>query len=268
MTSKPKVVFIYTHSFPELWEDGLHAALVLLESKFEIHKLNLDGVDEDKWGNVPKADCYLGWGGFGSVPDRVLRGIKGKRGLLIGGNLVPPFQIQDYDVLFYETEWYKSQLERHRNLVHAFGVNTEIFRKPKERQEKYWDYVGFGAYANWKRWEMMIEKKGKRLVVGDYQRDNEPESFAIVSKLVKGGVMVSDKVHPRELVKLLWMTKTAYLPAMVIGGGERAVLEARACGLGVEVEGDNPKLQELLKSPVYDHHYYAKQLEKGVRSII
>lgn len=43
-------------------------------------------------------------------------------------------------------------------------------------------------------------------------------------------------------------------------GGERVVLEARQLGVDVQIEGDNPKLKELLSSPVYDHSYYAEQL--------
>ncbi len=34
-----------------------------------------------------------------------------------------------------------------------------------------------------------------------------------------------------------------YIPCTVDGGGERAVLEAKAAGAVVEVEADNPKLQ-------------------------
>ena len=51
-----------------------------------------------------------------------------------------------------------------------------------------------------------------------------------------------------------------YVPDDVLGGGERAVLEARALGVRAVVEPDNPKLAELLGSPVYDHAYHAAQL--------
>ena len=32
----------------------------------------------------------------------------------------------------------------------------------------------------------------------------------------------------------------------------------------MEVEDDNPKLRELLGSPIYDHAYYAAQLDYGL----
>ena len=71
-------------------------------------------------------------------------------------------------------------------------------------------------------------------------------------------------VEPKKLMCLYNLASTVYIPADVMGGGERAVLEARACGRHVEVSEDNPKLQELLTCPIWDHHYYAYQLEKGI----
>ena len=64
------------------------------------------------------------------------------------------------------------------------------------------------------------------------------------------------------------LSKNVYIPANIIGGGERAVLEARACNIPVEVEDDNPKLKELLYSPILDHHYYARQIEKGIHAVL
>lgn len=54
------------------------------------------------------------------------------------------------------------------------------------------------------------------------------------------------------------------MPDDVLGGGERAILEARSLGVEVEIESDNPKLAELLDSPIYDHLYYAAQLRFGL----
>jgi hypothetical protein len=58
--------------------------------------------------------------------------------------------------------------------------------------------------------------------------------------------------------------KAVYVPDDVLGGGERAVLEARSLGVDVVIEEDNPKLAELLDSPIYDHAYYATQLSFGI----
>ena len=40
-----------------------------------------------------------------------------------------------------------------------------------------------------------------------------------------------------------------------------------ADGCKIEIEKDNPKLQELLVSPLWDHKEYAKRLEKGIQSV-
>jgi hypothetical protein len=114
----------------------------------------------------------------------------------------------------------------------------------------------------------MSHKSGNRLVVGDYQTDNENESGVIALELIKHGVMVSDQVNPFDLVNYLHWSRTAYVPAELIGGGERFVLEARSCGLQVEVEDDNPKLKELLDCPIYDQFYYRDQLKKGIMSVL
>jgi hypothetical protein len=61
-----------------------------------------------------------------------------------------------------------------------------------------------------------------------------------------------------------------YLPSVEIGGGERAALEALACGAAVMVEPDNAKLVGLLQaqsrpgSKRWDQFYYANQLAQGV----
>lgn len=56
-----------------------------------------------------------------------------------------------------------------------------------------------------------------------------------------------------------------FMPDALRGGGERAVLEARLLGVEVEVAEDNPKLAELVTSPIYDHAYYARKLLYGVQ---
>lgn len=60
------------------------------------------------------------------------------------------------------------------------------------------------------------------------------------------------------------LSKTAVVPCETWGGGERAVLEARACGLEVEVNPANAKLLELLNvQPIPDEYTYAEGLQRG-----
>lgn len=86
----------------------------------------------------------------------------------------------------------------------------------------------------------------------------------IIMDLLMAGVAVSDMVPAEVLAKMYQMSGCVYIPAEEIGGGERSVLEARACERPVEVESDNTKLQELLTCPIWDEKYYAYQLKQGI----
>lgn len=265
--NKPKLLFVYDHKYPETWMDGLWAALNLLEEDFYITKENLQL--NNRSGVNP--DFVLGWGGFNSPVDQYLNRFKvngykiPKKGLCIGGNAFPYYE--GYDVLFYETEWTKKYLKLPENSVHAFGINSDIYNQPNLPFPLIWDYIGVGSLSNWKRWEKMIDKKGIKLVVGEYQKENSAESGNIANHLLSNNVMVSNMVNPYDLSNFYHWSRTAYIPADINGGGERAVLEARACGLKVEIE-DNPKLEELLTSPIWDEKYYAEQLKKGILSVL
>lgn len=268
--NKPKVLFVYDHKKPEYWMDGLWSALNLLEEDFEVYKYNFSVPLKDTL-DYRSADFILGWGAFNSQVDIHLQnGVYNvKKGLCIAGNTFPPTGADSYDVLFYETKWYRPQINFHPNIVHAFGVNTDIFFKPDIPTPIIWDYISVGAFASWKRFDMMKNKKGTRLVIGEYQKDNEQESGSITLDLLKSGIMVSDMVHPFDLAHYYQFSRTLYMPSNIYGGGERAVLEARSCGLNVEIEDDNPKLKELLDvTPIPDHIHYAKKLKEGILSVL
>jgi len=258
------ILFIYDHPYPEYWMDGLWAALKHLGQEYKIIKCNL--ANKDKF---VKTDFILGWGSFGSNVDLIMRELKGKKGLCIGG-MGQPYNLKFYDALFYETKWQRNNtdIKLHHNINQAFGTNTDIFNQVDIPMPIVWDYIGVGAFAQWKRWHRMISKRGRKLVIGQYQIDNEVESLSIVTDLVRSNVMVSDTVHPLDLANFYHWSRCAYIPAELHGGGERSVLEARACGIDVEVEDDNPKLQEVKDwEPIPDHKWYAKQLKRGIEAV-
>lgn len=260
-----KILFVYDHKYPTLWRDGLREALILLESDFSITYLNLSKRDEflpDRY------DLILGWGAFNSKVDHFIRDVLyTKRGLLIGGNASPPYKTHDYDVLFYETDWYKPQIEAHKNIHKAFGINSKIYFNT--RHPKVIDYITVGSFSAWKRQNKLLLKRGIKLAIGEIQEDNLAESIPIVNKLLAGGVIISGMMSPANLAHFYNISRTCYIPADVNGGGERAVLEARACGLKVEIEGDNPKLQELVSvNSIPTENDYYKALKKGITSIL
>lgn len=268
MEKKPTVLFIYDHQFDKIWKDGLWAALEILKRDFKLVKWNLH--NNHSKPNV-SYDFALGWGGFSSSVDIIMRNIKGPKGLCLGGYGFTD-NISDYDVLFYECEWAKKWFEKYarkpiKNLVHAFGVNSDIYYQIPHKLKIY-DYLSVGSFSLWKRHTKMINKKGARMVIGEIQKGNPQESYSIILPLLQHGVAISDMVDPILLSRLYNVSKKVYIPAEVMGGGERAVLEARACGVPVEIESDNPKLKELLDGPIYDHNYYADQLKQGILDVI
>lgn len=266
---KPKLLFVYDHKYPDKWTDGLWAALNLLDQDFEITRLNLfetDGVTGNNWSFI------LGWGAFGSSVDTWMQRnfIGYKKGLCIGGNSLPPENADKYDILFCETDYVRDVYLRgiKSKKVKAFGINSDIFFSPDFPTPVVWDYIGVGSFSSWKRWQYMKVKKGSRLIIGEYQRGNEEESLSIVRDLVTSGIMVSDMRSAFDLSNMYQWSRTCFIPADINGGGERAVLEARACGLRVEILEDNPKLKELLTCPIPTHHDYAKALKDGILSVI
>lgn len=255
---KVRVLFLYESHHRMIPKDGMRAALDLLEKEYEITRINL--LEEEPI--LDEYDFIIAWTNWGGRIDALMDyPTKAKKGIAICGAF-PPRDADRYDVIWYENEWYKDMYGLSDGAIHAFGVNTDIY-KPMRRR-KTWDILGVGSYSSWKRWEKLAVRPGHRIVIGEYQRDNENESLSIVRELIRSGVVVSDMVNPDRLAEFYNLAKEVYIPAELFGGGERAVLEARACGTPVSIERDNEKLAEYLNCPIWDHHYYAAQLKKGI----
>ncbi len=251
------VVFVYESRHPIEVKDGLTTSLEALKDTFNISKVNIATQEP----SFKKDDFILGWGAFGSEVDRLVRQYPNKKGLCIGG-CSEPYDTLDYDVLFYETKWFRDKIKFHPNIVHAFGIDTSVYYNMNVERDV--DYLGVGAYALWKRWDKFVGLKGKRRVIGEFQRGNPEESQQIWDMLESDGVVCKDMVKAQTLNCEYNRAKTVYIPATLMGGGERAILEARSCGCKLKVEDDNPKLKELLTCPIYDISYYTKQLKEGL----
>ncbi len=256
-----KLLFVYDHKYPEYWKDGLWWSIKELEKTHQITWLNLSCQYSEI--NIYDYDFILGWGAFGSPADKFMQGIIGlPRGLCLGGNAVPvPVYANNYQIIFYETNWVKENyLKGLNNLIKAFGVNTQIFKKLE--LVRIWDYLSVGAFSYWKHLDKMKEKEGTKLCIGEIQKGNMEESLDIVSDLVSNDIAVSGMLAPEKLNIIYNLSKTVYLPADVNGGGERSVLEARVCGCNVEVE--NPKLKELVNCKLPTEKDYFNSLNTAL----
>lgn len=262
-----KLLFVHEQKDLSWWQDGLARALKELEKEFKVDYFN------PHLETPPKKtyDFVFGIGSFSSVVAEFLKDVEGKKGLYVAGCSAPiPSWASRFDVIWYENDWvlknYLDELRRFSldtQFILCFGVNTEIYRDLNLKREI--DLLGVGALAYWKRWHEFIGRPGVKLIIGEYQKDNEVESNDIATALLRNGIGVMPVVSAQKLAYFYNLTQKVYVPASIIGGGERAVLEARACGCQIEIEPDNPKLEEYLNwTPLPDHKWCAERLKEGI----
>ena len=200
------------------------------------------------------------------------------RSLQIAGSYPPPTGValsRFYDVLYPETTWYLDAFlrEKHPRLVQAFGIDADGARDACTPTNEQWDYLfvgAFGDHLGFKRPEALAQLSGRRLAIGKI-RDNGGSISDIaqraIDKLQASGVEVREAVSWVDMMALVASSKNVLVPDDWRGGGERAVLEARACGITVLVAEDNPKLQSLREGPLYTTLFYAGQLELGLLEV-
>lgn len=274
--SLPRILVVYyigrDHGVKKrTWNDGFVAAMRLVAESCELEWLNI--ADQDLRGiRIEDYSAVLVKGNWGGRVDSAVRTILADvtvpKALLISGSRPPPEpdQMLFYKVLFYETEWYRPQIEFHPCIFHAFGVYTEIMRRSPKNVAKVYDWLTVGSLWKSKRLERFAAKPGDKLAIlylgGGWRK------WLKVLGLVWRGVKVKTYMPYEELAGYYHRARCLYIPAELQGGGERAVLEARACGIPVEVEPDNPKLSQLVTSPIWDHHYYAQQLLLGIEQLL
>lgn len=263
---KPKLLFLYELSREWDWNDGLYQGLQLLKNDYDLEICNVAHSN-------PKRSTYDFVFGLTAADGKVydmLMCYEERKGLYLAGCSIPlDNRIKKFDVIWYESNWVRDnylkdyfKFATRTKFIKCFGVNSLINKDLG--LERFIDYLGVGSLSNWKRWEMINDKKGVRLVVGEYQKDNEKESLLIARNLMVAGTGVMPLQDSQTIVRLMNMAKNFYMPANVFGGGERCVLEARLCGCNVIIE-DNPKLQEYLDwNPIPDQNYVYQQLKKGI----
>jgi glycosyltransferase involved in cell wall biosynthesis len=253
------------------WNDGFVAAMNLVSETYSVEWFNL----ADRDIRLIRLDDYsavLAKGNWGGRVDAVIRaalsGVAIPKALLISGSRPPPelSRMLFYKVLFYETEWYRPQIEAHPCIFHAFGVHTDIMKPAAKNSLKIYDWLTVGSLWEIKRLDYFAKKPGKKLAIlylgGGWRK------WLKVLRLMLRGVRVKSYMPYDKLAEHYQGARGVYIPAKLQGGGERAVLEARACGVPVEVEPDNPKLIELLNTPLWDHRYYAQQLMLGISKLL
>jgi hypothetical protein len=250
------------------WRDGFTAAIELLGSRFDVRWLNIHPTAPDQDSSLerlPDCDVLLVNSNWRWIVDRLVRRRLGRSrpplALKIAGVGDPPRRrpMRFYDVLFYETPWYEPRIARHPRRIHAFGVDTRVMR-PQPGIERDVDWLSVGALKPYKRHDLVTERPGRRVVIGD----RVGADAATVSALERNGVELHDFGSYEELAGWYRRSRNVLVGATTEGGGERALFEARACGAQVHTPGDNPKLEQLRDAPLWDHHYFASRLAEGI----
>ena len=256
----------------KFWHDGFTEAVKKLSKDFEVTMIFFGGNQPNQVLNeINQQDLIIVKSAWRTPMDYFIRknskSIKPLLGLMISASKHGPSQKEQafYDVVWYETYWYKNRSIKHRNAFHAFGIDTTVMQPIESK--KIYDYITVGAPRKYKRLYYLLKKSGKRLLIGD-QLNKDSKSEELIDKLIMDGVRVEDFIDYPTLARKYNQSITCYVPCSLHGGGERSVLEARACGLIVEIEDNNQKLKELLESPIWDADYYARQLKLGIQSLI
>lgn len=245
--------------------DGFTAAMEIVQAQHDVRFLNVHPYTDDaekQAEQIPNADIILVRSDWKWIPARVadkcLMGSDKPVGLFIAGSTMPPSlkRMLRYDCLIYETPWYAQFVQDHPFAIQAFGVDTRyMFNHGIPPKDRAYDWLFIGRLAPFKRPEALLEKTGRRAVYGDLSVGRPIEQ-----QLRGDGVEVGGFITYPKLAEVYNDSRSVLVPCELQGGGERAVLEGRACGCHVEVATDNPKLQSLMQSPIWSHEEYADKI--------
>jgi hypothetical protein len=237
------------------WKDGYTSAIDILRETHEVTDCNLARHKPD----FSLFDIVIVKSNWGWIVDKYFienrSTFKGKSIIMISGSAPLPPHHSIYDVLMYETDWYRSKyLQGLTNTIQGFGIDTSIM-KPLKYKRKY-DWIGAGKIIPAKMFHTIKESNG--VVVG------EKTDINCINQIHANGNITMDYVDYKSLCSLINKSKVAYLPMNVNSGGERFLLEAMACGIDTIIR-DNPKLENLKEQGVLSHIWYAEQLEKAIQ---
>ncbi len=244
-----RIAFCWTNGIKhkdrfDRWNDGLRAALRLIEAEHEVTYHEPDEV-------LPTVDWILYWeaGCTMESPEdghkyRAILNSPQKKALLFAGGPVKEKYFQGFDHIFVESKINKDEFDAlgMKNST-AFGVNTDIFFPINDADKKF-TTVTHGACAGWKRQHLVGQAmKEKALVFGQYQA-SDPYVF---EECRRNGATVMPEQTYEETNRLLNSASVSVNCADYWGGGQRATLEAMACDIPVVVMSDSPKNREYVE---------------------
>lgn len=228
------------------WKDGLWAAMQIIgrehEVKYfdtiELPLLFIFRPDRVLYWEAPCTFAGKDRDNYWSVQD-----LKYKKALLFAGGEVRAEWCEGFDLFFVESAVNEEDFERiGKPWKRAFGVNTEIMRPQK--QGKAFDAVFQATCASWKRHWLLAEALRERAAIAGRYQESDPIGFM---RARDAGSVVFPELSPEGVAALLNASHTMVNCSDVWGGGQRATLEAMACGIPVIAMSDSPKNREYVE---------------------
>lgn len=244
-----RIAFVWTNGVKDTyrfnwWNDGLRAAMRILEKE---HVVTYHEPDED----LPEVDWILFWEApcthdseYGNAYRKVMNSPQ-KKALLFAGGPIKYEWVKGFDHVFVESKINKDEFDALGvpNST-AFGVNTDIF-KPIFSERKKFMTETHGTCANWKRQWLAAEALEAHALIFGRNQENDPYPFVRAREL--GATVIDTEQTFENTARLINNARIGLNCADYWGGGQRATLEAMACGLPVVVMNDSPKNMEYVQ---------------------
>lgn len=228
------------------WQDGLWLAMKHIEKQHEVKYFEPFQTKEITEFNPDRvlyweAPCTIN----GKDKDNYLAvcNLPFKKALLFAGGPLEEMWVTDFDHVFVESKVNADDCER-QGIPYsiAFGINDEIF-KP-EKQPKVFDGIHPATCASWKRQQLGAEALGNKLVLCGRFQETDPSPFTESRRL---GALVLPELSYPALASLMNASHTLVQTSSYWGGGQRATLEAMACGVPPIVMEDSLKNREYVE---------------------
>lgn len=223
------------------WKDGLYAAMQIIEKQHTV-------TYNEPFDDITDVDIILYWeapttiNGQNQTHYNKVRNNPIKKALLFAGGPLQKEWVEGFDHIFVESKINAEECEK-LGLSHstAFGINDKIF-KPLN-VPKVFNAIHHGASSSWKRQWLMAESISNTVICGRYQEE-DPEPF---DRSRRAGTLILPQL-PQELVAcMINASRCLAQTSEFWGGGQRATLEAMACGVPVIVMTDSPKNIEYVE---------------------
>lgn len=229
------------------WEDGLYAAMKLLEYDHEVRYYDVTRLHEIADFNPDvalywEAPCTLL--GKDAHNYRNVQSLPYKKALLFAGGPLKKEWLDGFDLVFVESKVNEDDCKQQGiNYRRAFGVNTSKMYPIETIQPSIRAFM-HATFAGWKRHELFAQAMGVEGTVAGRKQETDMAGY---NECVARGVKICPELTADELRNLINRSWCVLNTSNAQGGGQRCTLEAMACGTPVVVMKDSPKNVEFVE---------------------